>query len=456
MHLSGTWSILNGLIAALLFSTLTPAIELDINDEQSIKDAASTTTYGMMKWYAGNETGQIPGSFPEKWWEGSALFLALLQYWHFTGDDTYNPQLSQGLEWQSGDKGDYMPSNYSSYLGNDDQMFWGLAAMMAAELKFPDTGKFSWLSLAQGVFNTQTARWDTTACGGGLRWQIFPYQDGYTLKNSVSNGGLFQLSARLARYTNDDKYTKWAEKIWDWSTSSVLVNNKTWNVADSTEMSNNCADAGNYQWSYNYGAYLMGAAYMYNFTNGDEKWKTPVDGLLQKTLKTFFPKGIFEDITCEPTKKCNFNEILFKGLTSSWLAFTTLLVPETAALIKPKLASSAEAAAKSCTGNGNSSCGITWYQNKWDGTTGMEQEISATNVFLANMINFDTGTFAPVTAKTGGNSTSDPNAGSGNGKDGDDAREKPITTGDKAGAGILTLLFVAGWAAAMAWMVIGA
>jgi mannan endo-1,6-alpha-mannosidase len=147
-------------------------------------------------------------------------------------------------------------------------MFWGLAAMLAAELKFPDTGKFSWLSLAQGVFNTQTARWDTTTCGGGLRWQIFPYQDGYTMKNSVSNGGLFQLSARLARYTNNDKYTKWAEKIWDWSTSSVLVNNKTWNVADSTEMSNNCGDAGNYQWSYNYGAYLMGAAYMYNFVSG--------------------------------------------------------------------------------------------------------------------------------------------------------------------------------------------
>lgn len=70
----------------------------------------------MMGWYAGNETGQIPGAFPEKWWEGSALFLALLQYWHFTGDTTYNSLMSQGMEWQSGDEGDYMPSNYSSYL----------------------------------------------------------------------------------------------------------------------------------------------------------------------------------------------------------------------------------------------------------------------------------------------------------------------------------------------------
>lgn len=190
-------------------------------------------------------------------------------------------------------------------------------------------------------------------------------------------------------------------------------------------------------------------------TNGDEKWKKPVDGLLGKTLKSFFPNGdVFEDITCEPIKKCNFNEILFKGLTSSWLAFTALLVPDTAAQIKPKLASSAMAAAKSCTGNNNNSCGITWYQNKWDGSTGMEQEISATNVFLANMINFDTGTFGPVTSKTGGSSSSDPNAGEG--KSGDSDKEKPITTGDKAGASILTLIFVFGWAGTMAWMMLGA
>lgn len=70
----------------------------------------------MMKYYYGNETGQIPGAFPDKWWEGSALFLALLGYWHFTGDTTYNEELSIGLQWQSGDDGDYMPSNYSSYL----------------------------------------------------------------------------------------------------------------------------------------------------------------------------------------------------------------------------------------------------------------------------------------------------------------------------------------------------
>lgn len=145
-------------------------------------------------------------------------------------------------------------------------MFWGLAAMTAAELKFADvSGGFSWLSLAQGVFNTQVKRWDTSACGGGMRWQIWPYESGYTMKNAISNGGLFQLSARLARYTNDATYATWATKIWNWSLSSPLLSNSTWNVADSTNMDDNCATQGNTQWSYNYGTYMMGAAYMYNY-----------------------------------------------------------------------------------------------------------------------------------------------------------------------------------------------
>lgn len=149
--------------------------------------------------------------------------------------------------------------------GNDDQVFWGLAAMTAAELAYPDVdGQYSWLSLAQGVFNTQIRRWDADTCNGGLRWQIWVYEAGYTMKNSVSNGGLFQLSARLARYTNNQTYYDWANKVWNWVESSPLLSNSTWNVADSTTVDDNCVSQGNEQWSYNYGMFLGGAAYMYD------------------------------------------------------------------------------------------------------------------------------------------------------------------------------------------------
>ncbi|KAJ5899917.1 hypothetical protein N7495_004661 [Penicillium taxi] len=438
MHVQGRWSICTCLLLlAQIFQV--HAINLNIDDQQSFKDAASDATYGMMKWYSGNETGAIPGAFPSKWWEGAALFLALLNYWHFTGDDTYNDELKVGLQWQSGTEGDYMPSNYSSYLGNDDQMFWGLAAMTAAELKLPNmpTG-FSWLSLAQGVFNTQKDRWETSMCDGGLRWQLYVYQgSGYYLKNAVSNGGFFQLAARLARYTNDDQYLKWARKAWDWSCSVPLVNNKTWEVSDSTNGENQCNNGDHTQWTYNYGIYMMGAAYMYSHTN-ESSWLDAVNGLLNTTLDKFFDNKIMSEVTCEPSEKCNSNEILFKGLESSWLAFTALLIPSTSARILPYLQSSAAGAAASCTGNNNNTCGVRWLQSKWDGWTGMEEQISASNLFSANMLRWvNDSNYSPVTASTGGNSSGDVNAGMGDTQD----TVKPMTTGQKAGGGILTVIF---------------
>lgn len=192
-------------------------------------------------------------------------------------------------------------------------------------------------------------------------------------------------------------------------------------------------------------------------TNGTEsKWKEAVEGLLGVTLNKFFPKkfggDVLSEILCEPLQVCNFNEILFKGYATSWLAVTGQLIPSSKDRIKPKLRGSADALAQSCTGMGNNTCGVRWYPRKWDGTVGMEQEISASGCFSANLL-IDKGS-GPVTDFTGGDSESDPNAGQDSSNQ-DQSVLKPITTGDKAGAGILTALFIPGWVALMAWMILG-
>jgi mannan endo-1,6-alpha-mannosidase len=146
-------------------------------------------------------------------------------------------------------------------------MFWGLAAITAAEYNFPTLpNQPSWLALAQGVFNTQVARWDQTVCNGGLRWQIWPYQAGYAVKNAISNGGLMQLGARLYRYTNNQTYSDWVEKIWDWSATTPLLdtNASQWSIADLVTTDSDCKSPSNIQWTYNYGTYLNSASYMYN------------------------------------------------------------------------------------------------------------------------------------------------------------------------------------------------
>ncbi|OJJ94888.1 glycoside hydrolase family 76 protein [Aspergillus aculeatus ATCC 16872] len=386
-------NFLKAAYAATLVAGTVSAIGLDINNKKSIKDAAATAAFNTMQHYNGNKTGGIPGVIPSLWAEGGILFNLMIQYWYFTGDASNNAAVTQGMYWQIGDN-DYMPSNWSSQIGNDDQMAWGLAAMTAAELDYPeDVNQPSWLTLAEGVFNTQVARWDTSNCGGGLRWQIWPFNSAYTLKNAISNGGLFQLSARLARYTHNQTFADWAEKIWDWSASVPLLNNKTWSIADSTDVDNGCTTQGNNQWTANYGPYISGAAYMYNFVSHCNKWKSGLDGLLNVSLGTFFPEKygglILSEILCEPTQVCNSFEDTYKGNFVSDLTLASLVAPYISSEVSSRLQASAVGAAKQCTGGNNQTlCGRRWDSDEWDGTDGREEQLSATSIFFANLAGF--------------------------------------------------------------------
>ncbi len=60
---------------------------------------------------------------------------------------------------------------------------------------------------------------------------------------------------------------------------------------------------------------------------------------------------------------------------------------------------------------------------------------------------------APLTARTGGTSKSDPNAGANTDAD-PTANRKPITTSDRAGAGILTLILIVGLVAGSIWLIL--
>ena len=211
------------------------------------------------------------------------MFGEMVEYWYYTGDETYVNETVQALAFQAGSTGDFMPANQSKDEGNDDQVFWAFAAMSAAELGFPDPpeGDPSWLSMGQAVFNEQASRWDTDTCGGGLRWQIFTFNNGYDYKNMVAEGGFFQLSARLARYTGNQTYVDWAEKMWTWIEESVLYDAATYQVNDGTSTTANCTAADHTQWSYNYGILIGGLAYMYNYVSshlahGDCDEPTPI------------------------------------------------------------------------------------------------------------------------------------------------------------------------------------
>jgi hypothetical protein len=168
-------------------------------DLDAIRQTSRALAFDLMTYYKGNQSGQTPGILPGPppagdyyWWEAGALWGTMIDYWHLTGDATYNEVVTEALLHQVGPNEDYMPPNVTASLGNDDQGFWGMTAMLAAELNFPNPpeDKPQWLALAQAVFNTQAdpGRHDKT-CNGGLRWQIPFANNGYNYKNSASSFG---------------------------------------------------------------------------------------------------------------------------------------------------------------------------------------------------------------------------------------------------------------------------
>lgn len=379
---------------------------------------------------------------------------ALVEYWYYTKDDTFVDLTKQALLFQMGDEKDYMPRNQTLTEGNDDQGFWALAVMAAAEYNFPHPpdDEPSWLALAQAVFNTQAPRWDDQDCGGGLRWQIYNWNKGWDYKNSISQGTFFALAARLALFTGNDTYADWADKTWDWMIALEFIDENHY-VYDGAHIPNNCTRIIPYQWTYNAGVFVNGASAMYNYT-GNQVWKDRLDGLLEGT-KVFFTgpeKNIMEEVACEPVDRCNIDQESFKAYLSRWLASTMQWAPYTYDTIMPNIRASAMAAISQCTGGDNGRmCGLKWSSGEYDGTSGVGQQMAALEITLACMIR----SRDPIlTSNTGGESKGDPNAG-GN----DIGRTKPpgpdfgpITGGEIAGAAILTASIIGCLIAGIVWL----
>ena len=116
------------------------------------------------------------------------------------------------------------------------------------------------------VFNEQAARWDTSTCDGGLRWQIFTFNDGYNYKNSIAAGAFFQLAARLARYTGNQTYADWATKSYEW-TSTVGFISDDYRVFDGAFVKGNCSAISRLQWTYVAATFMYGSAVMTNYVS---------------------------------------------------------------------------------------------------------------------------------------------------------------------------------------------
>lgn len=177
-------------------------------------------------------------------------------------------------------------------------------------------------------------------------------------------------------------------------------------------------------------------------------WKQRLDKLVDHGLAHFFPKDIMVEASCEDYDACTTDMKSFKGYMHRWYATTTMVASHTADKILPVLESSAKAAIAQCTGGDLArQCGFKWASGTYDGDIGAGQQMDVVGAVSSLLIGKTKG---PVSSKTGGTSKGNANAGTG----GDDIKKKarPITTGEKAGAGILTFVVLSAACGMFGWM----
>ncbi|KAK6503769.1 hydrolase 76 protein [Arthrobotrys musiformis] len=381
-------------IVLLLHPGPARAIELDIDSLESIKAAAAQVASDLAAefWDPTSFSG-VPNA-QYAWWQHGAILGAYVDYWAFTGDTTYNDNITIG--WMKGVSSslDLLPQEHAFDIGNDDQGFWSIMSMDAVERVFPETQiqkdmNAGFLEITQTVHNTQALRWDNSTCGGGLRWQIVTVKDGYKYKNTISNGLYFQQSARLARYTGNATYADAAEESYKWMRSVNLIQDD-FRINDGAFIPD-CKQITDKRWTYNYGTILAGCAAMYNFTTGEKReyWREQIDSVLNATLATFIDAetGALKEIQCQETDTCNMDQRSFKAYLARWMGYTAQVAPYTYSTIMPHLRKNAQLAAATCIGEPRgTACGQKWNIGaQWDGKHGLGEQINAMEV-IQNII----------------------------------------------------------------------
>jgi mannan endo-1,6-alpha-mannosidase len=262
---------------------------------------------------------------------------------------------------------------------------------------------------------------------------------------------MFNIGARLARYTGNSTYVDWAEKVWDWIVGVGFITQSgttTDYIYDGASISDNCTTLTKLEWTYNYGLFLAGCAFLYDHTN-DTIWETRATAVWSRAQSIFFDNGVMWESACQTGYKCNNDQRCFKAIFSRFLGYTALFIPSLKEEIMNLLETSAMAAAQSCSGGTDGhTCGLDWSYAGWDGWYGLGEQMSALEVIQNNLI-FQKA--APLTNDTGGSSVGSYDAGTTTNTN-LITNTLTITTKDRAGAGILTAVCLLGLFGTGFWM----
>lgn len=90
----------------------------------------------------------------------------------------------------------------------------------------------------------------------------------------MTTGTLFNLGARLARFTGNATYADWANKAWDHMQSSGLIGKDYWINWGHVERGTNCSNINEFELGHTTALLAMGAAALYDSVSSP--WRCPV------------------------------------------------------------------------------------------------------------------------------------------------------------------------------------
>ncbi|KAI9154960.1 Mannan endo-1,6-alpha-mannosidase [Paramyrothecium foliicola] len=462
-------TITTALLATLLCSPAVAGAGLAVGSRDETLKSSSLIAEDLMELYHGKNFSGVPGLLPDPyyWFQSGLLMGSFVDYWRLSGDDQFNELVKEGMLFQASGTENFMPENQTRTIGNDDQCLWALSALLAAENDFPSPSKdeLQWLDLAKNTFEDMKVRLDNegkdSACDGGLRWQIFPFNAGYDYKNTISNGCLLNLGAGLAKATGNSTYSKTAEEQWKWLETVGLIDSKKKAVYTGISVEDDeCGEPEEVSFSSETAILAQGAAYMYNHvadkilrmqTDGSDTWRERVSLLTDILLSKFFSKdGILEESFCEP-EVCNLDLITMRSFTARTLTHIVELAPFLGDKINPVIKTSGEAAAKQCTRtDSDEPCGFVWTTDKYlvSKSSGVGEQMNALAA-ISNLLSLPgdkpSEKGSPQESTGGEGSSTDPAEETPTGAGSPPAEStEPSGAGHNAISGMLVLVLVSG------------
>ncbi|KAH9905603.1 glycoside hydrolase family 76 protein [Xylariomycetidae sp. FL2044] len=246
--------------------------------------------------------GRWDGDGP--WWHSAVALQAVLDYMIQSGTRQYLAEAENTVQIQRAPV-PWWPQGGGDFRGDstDDTAWWGLAMTTMYEV----TGNSEYLDIAKEDEKYIFDYWNTSACGGGVIWEI----PNRSYRSAISNELYLQLTATLHNLIpGDEEYLKHSLIEWEWFKASGLINSAHL-VNDG--LTDSCANNGATTWTYNQGVILAGLVELWKAT-GDASLLATATEIADAVVNspTLSPGGILTE-PCASAADCEPNAPTFKG-----------------------------------------------------------------------------------------------------------------------------------------------